>query len=839
LTTYTYDNAGNISTLQTANLANEGTLITYGYNYDQLLSVTYPPMNGNPNVSNTTFTYGLPGSGNSTGRIVHQTDATGSQDFEYDMMGNVVHNTRVVVAPSTSLPTRTFETYYTYDSWNRLLSLTYPDNEIVKYSYDYGGNVNQITGDLGGTPYGYLVRADYDYYEQRTYVKYGNGTENIYSYTPELHRLSNLTEKSSSTDVLGNNTYAYDKVGNITSLVNTAVPAKYNGMGGSSEHTFAYDVLNRLLTGVGGFLGDKASQQPLGNDYSSTYTLSMAYSNTGRITTKTQLHNKNGANNPDNTYTNQYSYANSNHAVSQIINIQNPFDIPENFTYDQNGNLIERDKGKVQTSVYWDEDNRMRVISAAGSMQHYLYDASGERIMKARSLSTQIYINGTLVDNSISMDNYTTYPSGFIVVDPNGIYSKHYYIGTQRIASRIGDGTASIFDSKSKDMPELKRLQQEDMMYYFAKKGVKSIEFAKYEVPNLKAISDTSGGELTSNGGGNVAPPKISIYYYHPDHLGTNTMVTDMVGNIYQYFLNLPFGETMAEQLSSGYFQSPYKFNGKEQDPETGLYYYGARYYDPMTSLWLSVDPLCDRKPYQSSLIYCSNNPIVYIDPDGKFDGDFYSQKGRKLGQDGIDDKKIFVVTNQKDVRKIKTNSKNGENTQVSDVHSAIELPSSFFRAAMHDAVNRSNDPNSEVGDIIGGFHEEGGIFGDYKGQEKVIPAKPGNASDPAVNKTAEIDVYSGEDSYNYLKNVYGTFHVHPRGTNRGAYFEQQPSSFINDKGELVGDIPNAQALISRPRPVTGNHYVLGAGDNTVYIYNGKGTIATFPLDKFVSIGIK
>jgi len=147
---------------------------------------------------------------------------------------------------------------------------------------------------------------------------------------------------------------------------------------------------------------------------------------------------------------------------------------------------------------------------------------------------------------------------------------------------------------------------------------VRSIEFAKYEVPNLKVISDTSGGELTSNGGGNVAPPKISIYYYHPDHLGTNTMVTDMVGNIYQYFLNLPFGETMAEQLSSGYFQSPYKFNGKEQDPETGLYYYGARYYDPMTSLWLSVDPLCEKYYWISPYVYCLNNPVRLIDPDGR-----------------------------------------------------------------------------------------------------------------------------------------------------------------------------------------------------------------------------
>ena len=181
-----------------------------------------------------------------------------------------------------------------------------------------------------------------------------------------------------------------------------------------------------------------------------------------------------------------------------------------------------------------------------------------------------------------------------------------------RIASRIGDGTATIFEGKSKDMPELKKLQQNDMMHYFAKEGVKSIQFAKHEVPDLKMIADEK------DGGGGVKPPQISIYFYHPDHLGTNTIVTDMAGNTYQYFLNLPFGETMAEQLGSGYFQSPYKFNGKESDAETGLYYYGARYYDPRTSVWLSVDPLAWEYSGLSPYTYVLDNPMGNIDFEGK-----------------------------------------------------------------------------------------------------------------------------------------------------------------------------------------------------------------------------
>jgi RHS repeat-associated protein len=80
----------------------------------------------------------------------------------------------------------------------------------------------------------------------------------------------------------------------------------------------------------------------------------------------------------------------------------------------------------------------------------------------------------------------------------------------------------------------------------------------------------------------------------------------------------LPFGETMAEQRQYTY-GTPYKFNGKESDEETGLYYYGARYYDPKLSMWYGVDPLVHKMPAWSPYNYTANNPINFIDPDGRF----------------------------------------------------------------------------------------------------------------------------------------------------------------------------------------------------------------------------
>jgi RHS repeat-associated protein len=104
--------------------------------------------------------------------------------------------------------------------------------------------------------------------------------------------------------------------------------------------------------------------------------------------------------------------------------------------------------------------------------------------------------------------------------------------------------------------------------------------------------------------------------YFHPDHLGSSTFLTDANGNPYQFLLYLPFGETLAEQKSGG-FSTQYRFNGKEQDQMTGLYNYGARFYDPIVSGWLSVDPLTEKYPGWSAYNYVMNNPVRLIDPTG------------------------------------------------------------------------------------------------------------------------------------------------------------------------------------------------------------------------------
>ena len=78
---------------------------------------------------------------------------------------------------------------------------------------------------------------------------------------------------------------------------------------------------------------------------------------------------------------------------------------------------------------------------------------------------------------------------------------------------------------------------------------------------------------------------------------------------------------------------SSYTFSSKERDTETGLSYFGARYYNSDLSIWLSVDPMSDKYASLSPYVYCADNPIKLVDPNGDtiFVGDNYYYLGEQL----------------------------------------------------------------------------------------------------------------------------------------------------------------------------------------------------------------
>lgn len=105
-----------------------------------------------------------------------------------------------------------------------------------------------------------------------------------------------------------------------------------------------------------------------------------------------------------------------------------------------------------------------------------------------------------------------------------------------------------------------------------------------------------------------------SAYFYHYDGLGNVSDITDGAGSIVESYSYDAYGNS-SDTSSVG---NPYLFNGRRFDAETGLYYYRARYYDSEIGRFLQVDPI----GYIGGMnlyVYCSNNPVNFIDVFGLF----------------------------------------------------------------------------------------------------------------------------------------------------------------------------------------------------------------------------
>ena len=128
--------------------------------------------------------------------------------------------------------------------------------------------------------------------------------------------------------------------------------------------------------------------------------------------------------------------------------------------------------------------------------------------------------------------------------------------------------------------------------------------------------TDFSQGRIVA-GSGNTQ----TIHYHHKDHLGSVRAITDGTGAVIEQNAYYPFGGR--HTFGQSYAQTTanrYKFNGKEEQTtgNLGLLDYGARMYDTKIGRWQVQDPLAEKYYPFSAYNYCVNNPLRYIDPDGR-----------------------------------------------------------------------------------------------------------------------------------------------------------------------------------------------------------------------------
>ena len=135
-------------------------------------------------------------------------------------------------------------------------------------------------------------------------------------------------------------------------------------------------------------------------------------------------------------------------------------------------------------------------------------------------------------------------------------------------------------------------------------------------VTDNESAKDTTSEVFTVQEAGTQT---ITRHYYLKDHLGSTRATVDDSGEVVHYADYYPFGMLLpGRSLISSNDEPKELYTGHEHDDETGLYYAGARYYDPIVARWGGVDPLADEFPAWSPYHYVFGNPISLTDPDGQ-----------------------------------------------------------------------------------------------------------------------------------------------------------------------------------------------------------------------------
>ena len=326
------------------------------------------------------------------------------------------------------------------------------------------------------------------------------------------------------------------------------------------------------------------------------------------------------------------------------------------FRWDWNGQLTHI--GRPYTEQFrrhvWNEAGQLAAAFGNEYCGYYAYDAKGNRAYKLTGSVVVDQYNGGYIYASAYFDEATMYVNPYMVVTRRG-YTKHYYNGSQRIASRLGDywgdGNTIVRDDDLIALLDTTKSLWNTMTYVWEpshqdmQDDAQFIDVAGNSLPihrygpyigeinsclyDADIFSYVFWGDfhLTDDTGGD------GLFFYHSDHLGSANWITNSQGQAVQYIHYMPFGELWENQQAFEYDER-FKFTGKERDAETGYDYFGARYYLSLLGIWLSPDPFIDKNIGISSYAFCSWNPINRLDPNG---------------MDGIEiDKRGFIINYDK-----------------------------------------------------------------------------------------------------------------------------------------------------------------------------------------------
>ena len=609
---YTYDLKGNRTEEDIYNTAG---------NYTRWTSYTYDLRNHLANI--TTI-------GNIT-QLVH--DAVGNLTAQTD--GNnhgTAHSYDALNRLFKTVDALSGKTGYGYDVADKVKQVTAPNNLTTQYQYDDLGNLLQeVSPDRGA------LTNTYDAASNVLTVTNGRGDVTTYTYDA-LNRV--VYQESTDTNSPWFN-YFYDscKRGRLCSIQkNDAFDMSFN-YDNFGRLSYQFDA-NWLYTGYAYTLGGRLSRvsypaYPSGRSVDYTYDIP---GGAGRVTKVTTTSNgtttvlaQNLAYYPFGPLTNM-TYGNGLPFVAWVDEAYRPVlryagaYTESGIVYDGADNITRMSTVGPQSYAY-DPVNRLTAASATvtrprGSTTDswdYGYDGNGNRQSETR--------NGVVTAYEYYPDSNRLFHAGndWRLMDAAGntrlgtAFGGLVYDGYWRMVSALSG--AAIYQYNVFNQRTQKTAGGVTTSFHYGPQGELLYET---DGTNTKAYVYLDGVPIAR------IDNNANIYYYHTDHLGTPQQMTNGAGTTVWKANYEPFGNAT---VTTGTVTNNLRLAGQYFDSETGLHYWGARYYDPKTGRGIQPDRMSVAEHVQRKLanlgrlnqpplelnpyVYAANNPLRWIDPTG------------------------------------------------------------------------------------------------------------------------------------------------------------------------------------------------------------------------------
>jgi RHS repeat-associated protein len=503
--------------------------------------------------------------------------------FEYDELNRLISKTY-----STSDPA----VIYTYDNLlipngrGRLYAVSNSQATTTYNAYDAMGNATSVSKTIAGDPVVYTTRYMYDLS--------GKITRTIY---PDGHQVSNAYYAGTGLleAVSGSDSVEYARLSNYEPSGKIGLIEYANGV--FTEYRYEPES-TRLIAIVTSKAGPTIDLQ------NKTY----AYTHAGDIQSISDTVN-------NITYT--YAYD----RLHRLIQESNTAALdPIRYTYNAIGNLTAKAVGDTTLAYAYDEwhVHAVKNISFNGVGYTYSYDENGNMIQAPDFTNRQQVATRSITYNADNMPLRIHYENG----KPQPLESRSTSRSSNSSKSRSNvTAVAACWIDTLSDQGDVSWTVD----FYYDGEGVRVKKHVlggsqTYYIGAHFEIKDGVATKYIFAGSLRIAMIKgAAVNYFHKDHLGSSTVMTDSDGELIESTEFMPFG---AAREHSGPNVSDYKFTDQEFDAESGLYNFNARLYDPLIGRFITPDSIV-QAPYDPQTLnrysYARNNPLIYVDPSGHF----------------------------------------------------------------------------------------------------------------------------------------------------------------------------------------------------------------------------